>query len=95
MTPSLSSLPPSSPLQRTKYLESTISSLKEEIKNLKQQHNELSAPANSVDPEEEAKDKQKLDLIMKRDQEMTAYIDRFEEVHLPPLLLCLPVCLSH
>ena len=47
---------------------------------MKQQHNELSVPANNVDPEEEAKDKQKLDLIMKRDQEMTAYIDRFEEV---------------
>jgi hypothetical protein len=40
-----------------------------------------------VDPEEEAKDKQKLDLIMKRDQEMTAYIDRFEEVSsISPLL---------
>jgi hypothetical protein len=64
-------------------LESSISGLKDEIKNLKQQYNELTVPSN-VDPEEEMKDKQKLDLIVKRDQEMSSYIDRFEEVSLSP-----------
>lgn len=60
-------------------MESTISSLKEEIKNLKQQLEDLSS--TSTISEEDSSEAAKYELLVKRDQEMTSFMDKFEEVH--------------
>mmetsp|Transcript_8599 Transcript_8599/g.9120 ORF Transcript_8599/g.9120 Transcript_8599/m.9120 type:complete len:597 (+) Transcript_8599:66-1856(+) len=64
--------------QKTKFMESTISSLKEEIKNLKQQLEDLSS--TSTISEEDSSEAAKYELLVKRDQEMTSFMDKFEEM---------------
>mmetsp|Transcript_7547 Transcript_7547/g.11198 ORF Transcript_7547/g.11198 Transcript_7547/m.11198 type:complete len:604 (-) Transcript_7547:179-1990(-) len=64
--------------QNTKFMDSKASSLRSEIKNLKQQLEELSNTAISQS-EEDSSEAAKYDLLMKRDQEMTAFMDKFDE----------------
>ncbi|CAE7562896.1 IFT74, partial [Symbiodinium microadriaticum] len=66
--------------QNTKFMDSKVTALKEELKNLKQQLDDLSSTAvsQSTDDNGEAA---KYELLVKRDQEMTAYVDKFPETH--------------
>lgn len=65
--------------KNTKFLETTITALKEEIKNLKQQLDDLSN-TSMAPTEEDSTEAAKYDLLVKRDQEMTAFVDKFDEM---------------
>mmetsp|Transcript_3790 Transcript_3790/g.5884 ORF Transcript_3790/g.5884 Transcript_3790/m.5884 type:complete len:604 (-) Transcript_3790:235-2046(-) len=64
--------------QNAKFMDSKATSLRSEIKNLKQQLEDLSSTATSQS-EEDSSEAAKYDLLMKRDQEMTAFMDKFDE----------------
>lgn len=63
--------------QSTKSMEETIAQLKEEIASIKRGLEEVSNVNTS--PEDDAKEQEKYDLLFKRDQDMTAFIDNFDE----------------
>jgi intraflagellar transport protein 74 len=63
--------------QGTKTMEETIAQLKEEIASIKRGLEEV-GNANSS-PDDDAKEAEKYDLLFKRDQDMTAFIDKFDE----------------
>lgn len=63
--------------QSTKSMEETIAQLKEEIESIKRGLEEVGNVNTS--PEDDAKEQEKYDLLFKRDQDMTAFIDKFAE----------------
>ncbi|CAM9135327.1 unnamed protein product, partial [Ectocarpus fasciculatus] len=63
--------------QQTKTMEDSIAQLKEEIASIKRGLEEVANVNNS--PDDDAKEQEKYELLFKRDQDMTAFIDKFDE----------------
>ena len=63
--------------QQTKTMEESIAQLKEEIASIKRGLEEVANVNNS--PDDDAKEQEKYELLFKRDQDMTAFIDKFDE----------------
>jgi intraflagellar transport protein 74 len=65
--------------KNTKAMEEQISSNKTELRNLRQQLEDLTSSSFNQN-EEDSSETAKYDLLVKRDQEMTSFIDKFDEV---------------
>lgn len=65
--------------KNTKSMEEQISSNKTELRNLRQQLEDLTSSSFNQ-TEEDSGENAKYELLVKRDQEMTSFIDKFDEV---------------
>mmetsp|Transcript_3409 Transcript_3409/g.6177 ORF Transcript_3409/g.6177 Transcript_3409/m.6177 type:complete len:609 (+) Transcript_3409:65-1891(+) len=65
--------------KNTKSMEEQISANKTELRNLRQQLDDLTSSSFNQN-EEDSSEAAKYDLLVKRDQEMTSFIDKFDEV---------------
>jgi intraflagellar transport protein 74 len=65
--------------KNTKAMEEQISSNKTELRNLRQQLEDLTSSSFNQN-EEDSSETAKYDLLVKRDQEMMSFIDKFDEV---------------
>lgn len=65
--------------KNTKAAEDQVTALKTELRNLRQQLDDLITNSSLNQTEEDSNEAAKYDLLVKRDQEMTSFMDKFDE----------------